>query len=864
MIIYKEQDYLAQMPEVLKFSKNFSALNDQWDNVKLLCEVNCPTQAKDILPSMANIQEGFYTLQQDLSTTLITETLNKLQQKMTSKAQAAVDILVRNLYERTADVGFLATDDDVCNFVCAKERTNSQWEYIEKRLSEYVAKYSVYEEIVILDTNFTVLANLNQENDIVGKKINDSLLQDTLDSEESFVETFRFSSLQANKKKAHIFSSKIVDKNSKETVGIICLCFRFENEMKRIFKNLDIDYDGSVIMILDKDGKVLACSDENHVPNEIHIESVENTENAVIYYRGLEYFAKTVRTKGYQGYYGLGWKGHVMVPVKLAFKEKVSRTLNNIRPEIMAGLMEKADSFSTQLQEIVIKTQAINRSLRRIVYNGQIIAKNEVLTDEEMKLRPLLSSINKIGTNTSQLFKKSNKNLFATLISTSLLDVSFLASLCVDIMDRNLYERADDCRWWALDPTFKSILAQKELTEQNVKQLTDVLSYINSLYTVYSNLFLFDKTGKIIAVSNPTRSRDIGKVIDADYIRTVLANHKEDKYFVSPFEKTDLYDNRYTYIYGASITDIDGGTNTVGGIGIVFDSEFQFKAMLEDNMQKKEDAFAVFTDRQGNVIASTSEKLTVGSRLSLPSNLFEVENGMSQSEILVYQGCYYSVGCVCSSSYREYKHSDGYQNDVLAFVFEKMADCDNTNDVKAKNEFIEQTDIVVADRVSHKKIATFVIGDQLFGLDQSIVTEVIDTCQIIELPGSSDVIKGAIVHNDACIPVVNTHVLFEQPNLTKESPHLLLLQLPQGKIALEADALNNVLEINESDIKPVSGLNNSTSVVLGIVCFENAGKRVMVVLNDETLFHRLDPKLFRLDMNEVQPLIEKAQEPNKK
>jgi chemotaxis signal transduction protein len=849
MVTYKEQDYLMQMSDVSKFSKTFSALNDQWDNVKLLCEVNCPTQAKNILPSMANIQEGFDTLQQSLTKTLITETRNKLEQKMRSKAQAAVDILVRNLYERTADVGFLATDEDICSFVRSGEQTDTQRESIEKRLSAYAAKYSVYEEIIILNTNFTVLANLNKANSIVGQTIEDLLLKDTLDSKDGFVETFRFSVLQAQKKKAHIFSSKIVDENS-QAIGIICLCFRFENEMKRIFEKLDIDYDGSVITILDNKNTVLASSDENHVPVNIHLESAEKTENAVVYYRGLEYFAKTVQTKGYQGYFGLGWKGHVMVPVKLAFKEKVSRTLNDIRPEIMTGLMEKADSFSTELQEIVMKTQAINRSLRRIVYNGQIIAKNEVLTDEEMKLRPLLSSINKIGTGTSQLFKKSNKNLFATLISTSLLDVRFLASLCIDIMDRNLYERSDDCRWWALDTTFKTILSKREISEKDLEQLTAVLSYINSLYTVYSNLFLFDKTGKIIAVSNPTRSRDIGKVLDADYIRNILGNRREEKYFVSPFAATDLYDNKHTYIYGASITDIQN-SSTVGGIGIVFDSEFQFRTMLDDNMQEKEDTFAVFADRQGNVISSTNSSLQIGSRLNLPGNFFEVENGMSHSEILVYQNCYYSVGCVCSSSYREYKQNDGYQNDVLAFVFEKMAEYDDTNEAKTKNEFIEQVDITLHEKETHKKIATFVLGGQLFGLDQSVVTEVIDTCQIIDLPGCTGVMKGAIVYRDACIPVVDTHALFEQPSGAKDSPHLLLLQLEQGKIALEADALNNVLEINESDMKPVSGLNGSVSVVKGIVCFENSDRRIMIVLNHETLFQRLDSKLFQLDINEV-------------
>lgn len=856
MVIYKERDYLTHMADVSRFSKSFTTLNDQWDNIKLLCEINCPSQAKNILPSMANIQDGFFALQQDLSTTLIAETLNKLEQKMTSKAEAAVDILIRNLYERTADVGFLATDDDICDFVCSADRTDSGRARIEKRLSEYVAKYSVYEEIIVLDKDFKVLANLDKKNPIVGTTIKDPLLQETLETQKGFIETYRYSRLQVNKSKAHIFSSTIYDKNSKEIVGVICLCFRFANEMKRIFQKLDIDYDGSVIMVLDKDNTVLASSDENQVPRGIRVESVQNEKNAVIYYRGLEYFAKTAGAKGYQGYMGLGWKGHVIVPVGLAFKEKVSHTIKTIRPEIMDGLMDKADSFSTALQQIVMKTSKINCSLRRIVYNGQIIAKNDVLTDEEMKLRPLLSSINKIGTNTSLLFKKSIRDLFATLISTSQLDVSFLASLCVDIMDRNLYERADDCRWWALNTTFRTILAKRELTEDDMQRLTEVLAYINDLYTIYTNLFLFDKTGKIVAVSNPTRSRDIGKVLDADFIRNILANRKEEKYFVSPFEPTELYDNNNTYIYGASITDIKNSSNTVGGIGIVFDSGFQFKTMLKDTIESKEEAFAVFTDRLGNVISSTNEKIHIGERLELPENLFAIENGMQHSEILIYDGCYYSVGCVCSSSYREYKSTDDYQNDVLAFVFDKLADCDNINITKTANEFIEQMDITFRDKEAHKKIATFVVGSQLFGIDQSVVSEVIDTLQIISLPGNTGVMKGAIVYDDACIPVVDTHTLFGQSGEFSESPHLLLLQLAEGRIALEADELNNVLELNESDVKPVSGLSHADSIIGGIVCFEKADKRMMLVLNSESLAERLDPKMFQLDMNEVMPMLE--------
>ncbi len=36
---------------------------------------------------------------------------------MNFKSQVAIDILIRNLFERRADIGFLATDDDIRLFL---------------------------------------------------------------------------------------------------------------------------------------------------------------------------------------------------------------------------------------------------------------------------------------------------------------------------------------------------------------------------------------------------------------------------------------------------------------------------------------------------------------------------------------------------------------------------------------------------------------------------------------------------------------------------------------------------------------------------------------------------------------------------
>lgn len=856
MIIYKEHDFQPFMSDVDTYSHSLNALNERWENAKLLCEINCPEQAKNILPSMTKIQNNFLSLQDELISTLISETINKTEQKTTFKAQVAVDILIRNLYERTADVGFLATDDDICRFVSIENRSEQDRINITRRLQEYVAKYTVYEEIIILDKNFTVLANLDENNPVLNTRIDDSLLQETLDSDESFVESFKFSPLQANKKKAHIFSKKIIKENTNEVAGIICLCFRFEDEMAGIFNKLSTDYDGSVIMIIDEQNNIIASSDSNHIPVGIRVEPVTENENGIVYYRGIEYIAKTVSTKGYQGYYGLGWKGHVMIPLNLAFKDKSIQMLKTIDPEIMSGLMIQADSFSAKLKNIMGNTQTVNKSLKRIVYNGQIIADDDNKNEEYLKLKPLLNNINKTGTEIRNVFEKSVKNLFATMISTNLREDRFLASHCIDIMDRNLYERSDDCRWWALNPTFKAILSKVNITENDRDSLTKILQYINSLYTVYTNLFLFDKTGKIIAVSNHERSEDIDKVLDSNYVKEVLKNNRQEKYFVSAFEKNQFYDNRYTYIYGASITDIHNCDKTVGGIGIIFDSEFQFNSMLEQSISSKDSSFAVFADKNKKIISSTNKNLPVGSLLNLPQKLFELKNGDSYSEILIYEGCYYVVGCACSTGYREYKNIDGYKNDVIAFVFEKLADCVQTDNLTTKSEYIDQSQIPAVSGKS-KALATFIIDDRIFALDKNIVFEAVESAQITSLPESSEAIKGVMIHRGKYVTVLNTPYLIGQKSSENEFFNLLILKLKNDLlVALIVDELNNVLEVGESLIKSIPQINGSSSIIKGVVSSNNKNSKVILVLNEENLIKKFDPDLIKLDIEKIMPLIE--------
>lgn len=851
MIIYKQKDFLTYMPDVQECNKSISDLNDQWDNIKLLSEINCPIQSKSVLPNMTKIQNGFIDLQEELIDTLVSEKLKKMEQKIISKTQVAIDILIRNLFERTADIGFLATDDDIRRFVENQDRTDSDRNLILRRMRDYVAKYSVYEDIIVLDNNYRVLANLDEQNEILGKQIKGPNLIKTMDGEQNFVEYFKNSKLQYGDKNSHIFSSRICREGTSQAIGLICLCFRFENEMAQIFEKLTNDYDGSVMTIIDDTNMVIASSDENHVPTGTIVEPVESGVNGVVYYRGSDYIAKTIATQGYQKYYGLGWKGHVMLPLHLAFRD--NRNLKSIDTSVTTGLMHQADSFSSELNEIINKTQTINGSLKRIVYNGQIIARDDSIDAEYSRLKPILRAIGRIGTNTSSLFQSSVSNLFSTVVSTSLVDTSFLASLSVDIMDRNLYERANDCRWWALDSTIRRILAKDVRTTSEEKQLTEILVYINDLYTVYSNLFIFDKTGTIIAVSNPNRSEDIGKTLTDPYISEVLANSKQEKYFVSSFEQTALYDHRHTYIYGASITDFNNPNRTVGGIGIVFDSEDQFRTILEESLHSDNNSFAVFADRKKMILSTTNEAYHVGDILDLPDELFTVANGKTRSEILVYENSYYSIGCACSSCYREYKNSDGYHNDVIAFVFEKMADYAEITINRSNDKEIEQSDFAFSMNNEHKKLATFVINGQVYGLEQSYVVEALEASKTISVPGTNAVIRGAVEFNDHYYAVVDALALFDKDDPSLNTSHLLLLQLSDDEmIAIQVEKLVSVLEINLNDIQPVE----ISSAITGIICLSDGSDRTILEMDPQIILEKLVENQVDEDLEAALPLLE--------
>jgi chemotaxis signal transduction protein len=823
---------IPHMGDVEGYRDELNTLVSQWDLLTIL------GQMAGTDSDMTSTRKEFQSLTNDLLGHLGLETLKKSVQEVGAVAQVAVDILIRNLFERTADIGFLATDDDLRAFAKQSKKgagSDDAKRELIKRFKEYVAKYSVYHNIILLDVNGNVLAQLDEESSVVSSK--DPLIQESLMTSGEYVEVFRYTDLDPSQKRSLIYAYRVTESNDShsEALGVLCLCFRFENEMEGIFSNLMSEDNWSVITILDDDGRVIASSDPYQIPCEAKVERVLRDDYKLIKFSGNEYLAKTCATKGYQGFMGLGWQGHVMLPLSHAFASSKNGDLaDRVEPKVLDAVMKDPQLFSEELRRIPLTADAIQKDLNRTVWNGNVHE-----TTQQSKV--LLWNISASGEKTKQVFQASIGNLHQTVISAILEDATFQAALAVDIMDRNLYERANDCRWWALTSSFRSILAQGEVSAADQETMGAILKYINDLYTVYTNLFVYDTTGRVVAVSNPAERKLIGQTLKTEWVAETLQLKDTQAYSVSAFEKTMLYGDKHTYVYGASIQAPGSSNQIVGGIGIVFDSEPQFEAMLEDSLPRDEHGnpldgvFAVFCDRHLKVISSSNGDIQVGKVLNVDIDLTAAGSSGGDSKIIPYKGQYYAVGARMSSGYREYKRSDNYTNDVIALIFSPLAQVEDETESKGIDYKTPNLEFKVAVGEKTIDVATFRIKESTYGLRTESIHKAIDIDGITSIPGCHPLMLGKIVDEKHAIPVVDFEQLYTgEISTIDKAAQLLIIKGAKGHMAIVVDELGPIPAIPERQIDfNATLLDFADHFTEGVLMPENASSHSeMVVLLD--------------------------------
>ncbi|MGY6568930.1 MAG: methyl-accepting chemotaxis protein [Salinarimonas sp.] len=195
-----------------------------------------------------------------------------------------------------------------------------------------------------------------------------------------------------------------------------------------------------------------------------------------------------------------------------------------------------------------------------------------------------------------------------------------LALNAVELIDRNLFERTCDVRWWATDAAV--VDCAKDPSPAAIDYACRRLGVILNAYTVYLDLWLCDLNGNVIANGRPDQYAVIGQsVAHEPWFRNAAGLQSGDDYCVGDVGVQPFLKSAQALTYCASVRE-GGEANgkPLGILAIHFDWEPQARAIVEGVRVGEEERDAtrvMLIDADNRVIASSDGAGILSERLSL-------------------------------------------------------------------------------------------------------------------------------------------------------------------------------------------------------------------------------------------------------
>jgi hypothetical protein len=196
----------------------------------------------------------------------------------------------------------------------------------------------------------------------------------------------------------------------------------------------------------------------------------------------------------------------------------------------------------------------------------------------------------------------------SSIRGTRLSDIAFTN---IDLIDRNLYERTCDVRWWATDASVVDALTQQN--DQAFGFASQRMGVILDAYTVYHDLVLANRNGKIIANGRPNKYRSVGQDVSRrEWFSGALATRSGGDFAFEGTHLCPLVDNKSSLVYSAAVRkggNADG--EAIGVLGVIFNWDALAQTIVKNAPISENDRAktrVLIVDDQGHVLADSFEK----------------------------------------------------------------------------------------------------------------------------------------------------------------------------------------------------------------------------------------------------------------
>ena len=283
------------------------------------------------------------------------------------------------------------------------------------------------------------------------------------------------------------------------------------------------------------------------------------------------------------------------------------------RAVTLTDILSQTTKAKTVTGQKVRDIRQVTSKLRILALNALIEAKHagdkgagfSVVADEVRNISAEVEGLAKDLGNEIMTLEDLTQKMAQQSQGTRLTDLALNA---VEIIDRNLYERTCDVRWWATDTAVVDHAAAPSPRAQ--AHASQRLGVILDSYTVYLDLWLCDLGGNIIANGRPGKHAVAGRnVADAIWFQRALRLRSGAEFAVADISPEPLLRNAQVATYAAGVR-AGGAVNgeLIGVLGIHFDWEPQAKAVV-DGVRIGDDEKAatrvLLTDANGRIIAAS-------------------------------------------------------------------------------------------------------------------------------------------------------------------------------------------------------------------------------------------------------------------
>ena len=743
----------------------------EWRFIETTARIVCRGEANQFLATLVGTRVAFEDLCNELAAGLERARLANQRRDLLARAQAAIDILVRNLFERTADVGFIATDAALVAYLANPVAQDAQ--ALHKRLRLYRSFYSVYTDIALINQAGQLVWRLDEGTGSATRAPAPAWFEGCLRAD-GYVEVYDTHAWWGSDP-ALIYAHRVRDAGG-GVLGVVALRFALTDELMALRAEVLGDQPEATLAFVDHRGQVLQSSDALRLPNGARPRTHGNPPVSVRLGK-VDYPMAQTSSPGYQGYAGPGWQAWVVGGTEQADSESAVD---------LPSLQEAQQA----LQSILLRAQETAADLRLVLFNGKV---TETGVKDVAALRVVLDQIGLAGTRTLELFDRAIQSLSELLESGLQSQVMAQARLAVSILDRNLYERANDCRWWALNAVFgqtlQAVAADTPDRAALLAQAQPVLSHLNDLYTVYRQVALFDTKGRVLAVSRPGTSPH-PQQMGADILNGMSGLRAPGDYLalrpVSPQDNADVW----TYV--APVRAPDG--RCLGGVALYFETRRELTAMLEavcvgdgwTGAAYRIGATQWVVDTRGAVGSKPQD----GSQWSLPDTALAMAGEHDGRSVL--------GGIARSQGYREFLRSDGHTE--WAWVL--LLHADRRFDEAASSRQFKHT--VATD--PSRSFGVVRIGDAYLGFDVADIRLALRLRHWLATPVSPPALGAVEATDGSTWPLLDARLIHGQPASQISGTSVgLVLRGADADFVWLFDELMGVMVVPQAAIAPVNG-----------------------------------------------------------